>query len=289
MDAKLVWATWRRILRNDRLIEWASQRYECDTNNETGLTGEELAILLEYASTPAATDTNIGMYRQGLVRNALAALSLVPLTRSLLFRSALDVDAVTATFVLSTGYRDDGPNFWRTAGDFVAHLAKLSEFADPFQQDILDIDAAMVALARRISECPPPVWPDSAAKLFLESSAAGPRSVSDSTRFVASLSAVVVSSRYDLTACLENPDNFEADEKIQASEKHWLIYFPTADPTPEYAELSERTARVFDLLSTPKTACDVSIALGGFPSADIIESLTQLGVVVREDDSRIRD
>jgi hypothetical protein len=289
MDAKLVWATWRRILRNDRLIEWALRRRDCDTSVDAGLTGEELAILIEYASTPAATDTNIGMYRQGLVRNALAALSLVPLTRGLLFKSALDVDAVAANFVLSTDYRDDGPNFWKTAGDFVAHLTKLPEFAEPFQQDILGLDAAMVALARRLCESPPAVWPESAAKIFLKYSAAGPRPVCESTRFVASLAAVSASSRYDLTPCLENLDNFDADQEIQPSERHWLIYFPTADPMPAYAELSERTARVFNLLSTPKTASDVSSALGGLPSADVIDSLTELGVVVREDDTRIRE
>src|SRR5207244_912769 len=135
-------------------------------------------------------------------------------------------------------------------------LTKLPDFAEPFQQDILGLDAAMVALARRLCECPPAVWPESAARIFLKYSAAGARPVCESARFVASLAAVATSSRYDLTPCLENLDNFDADEKIQPSRRHWLIYFPTADPTPAYAELSERTARVFTLLSTPKTASD---------------------------------
>jgi hypothetical protein len=289
MDAKLVWATWRRILKNDHLVEWVLHQRDAEAREATGLTPEEFAILAEYASSPAATDTNIGMYRQGLGRNALAALSLVPLTRGLLFESGLDVEAVAANFVLSTGYRDDGPNFWRAAGDFVAHLATLPEFAQRFRQDLLALDAATVALARRLGESPPAIWPESAAEIFSKFSEAGPRLGCESTRFVASRAAVAVSSNYDLTECLENPDDFDADEEIEPSTRHWLIYFPTADPAFAYAELSERTARVFNLLSTLKTASEVSTALDGLPCADVIDSLAELGVVVREEDARIRN
>jgi hypothetical protein len=289
MDARLVWDTWRRILTNDQLVEWVLHPSDSGAGETTGLTDEEITILADYASTPAATDTNIGMYRRGLVRNALGALSLVPLTRHLLFMCELDVEAVAADFAQSTGYVDNGPNFWRTAGDFIAYMARLPEFAAPLQQDVLALDAAAVALARRLGESAAVVWPESAAFIFSD---AGLRAGYESTRFVASRAAVVASTSYDLTSWLENPDDFDADEELEPSTRHWLIYFPTAEAEHAYAELSERSARSFNLLSAPKTAAEVSVALDGLPRAEVLEvldSLAELGVVICEGDACVRE
>jgi hypothetical protein len=283
-DAQLVWDTWRRILTNDQLVERVLHPGD-STGEATGLTAGELAIVADYASTPAATDTNISMYRTGLVRNALGALSLVPLTRHLLHASELDAEAVATDFMQLTGYADDGPNFWRITGGFVAHLAKLPEFAARVRQDVLALDAAAVALARRLGESAPAVWPESAA---IAPAAAGPRAGRESARFVASRAAVVASSSYDLTPWIENPEDFDADEEPEPSTRHWLISFPAADAAHEYAELSERAARAFDLLSAPRTVAEVSLALDGLPAADVLEvidSLAELGVVVSEGDA----
>lgn len=285
MDARLVWDTWRRILANDQLVEWVLHQEDSGADESTVLTAEEMAILADYSSTPAATDTNIGMYRRGLVRNALAALSHVPLTRHLLYMGELDVEAVAEDFVQSTGYVDYGPYFWRSAGGFVAHLARRPEFAAPLQQVVLALDSATVALARRLGESAVAVWPESAAIICSE---AGPHVDRESTRFVASRAAIVASSSYDLTSWLENPEDFDADEELELSTRHWLIYFPTAEAEPAYAELSERSARAFNLLSTPKTAAELSLALDGLPPAEaleVLDSLAQLGVVVCEGDS----
>ena len=278
MDARLVWDTWRRILTNDQLVEWVLHPPTSGAGEVNGFTAAELAILKDYASTPVATETNIGMYRRGLVRNALGALSHVPRTSNLLFMSGLDVDAVTEDFVQSTGYGDHGPNFWRMAGDFVAYLAKLPGFAAGPQRDVLALDAAAVALARRLGESAVEVWPESAAVIFSE---AGARVGRESTRFVASRAAVVVSSNYDLTSWIENLD-FDVDEELELSTRHWLIYFPDAASDHAYAELSERSARAFNFLSAPKTASEVSVALDGLPRDEVLEvidSLGQLGVI----------
>ena len=117
MDARLVWETWRRILTSDELVERVLD--PGGANAVAGLSAAENAVLADYAATPTATDTNIGMYRRGLVRNALAALSLVPLTRRLLHASGLDTETVAADYARSAGYADNGPNFWRIAGGFV--------------------------------------------------------------------------------------------------------------------------------------------------------------------------
>ena len=281
MDAQLVWNTWRRLLASDHLVEWVKHPGSL-AGDPSGLTRDEMAVLADYAGTPAATASNIGMYRRGLVRNALGALDLVPLTRRLLHVSGLDIEATAAEFTRSAGYADNGPNFWRTAADFTAYLASLPEFASRAQQDVLAIDAATTELARRLGESAAAVWPDHAAAAF---SAAGSAVHQESARFVASRAAVVVSSSCDLTAWMENPFGFDADEEPEPSPRHWLIYFPAAEAAHEYAELSDRAAHIFGLLGTPRTAAELSLALDSLPRADVLAvtaSLAELGVVVSE-------
>ncbi len=278
MDARLVWDTWRRILTSDDLVESVLRPEDSDTTAVSGLAADEIAVLADYSSTPAATDTMIGMYRRGLVRNALAALNFTPLTRRLLNASELDVSVVAADFVQSRGYRDDGPNFWRIAAGFVAHLAKLPTFSSRLRQDVLALDLAAIALARRLGEAPPASWPEDAAL--------DPSAIRDSDRFVASPAAAVVSTAYDLTPWLEDPLNFAVDTEFQPSPRHWLIYVPSAVAAHAYAELSERAARAFTILSESKTVTELSPALDALPLAEVLEvigSLAELGVVVREE------
>src|SRR3954454_10563635 len=149
MDAQLVWNTWRRVLTDDRLVNWVLDS-DSRTGDPHGCSADEVAILADYAATPVPTKANIGMYRRGLVRNALGSLDLVPLTRRLLHTSGLDIEAVATEFVQSNGYVDNGPYFWRAAGCFVAYLRERPEFSSQAHQDVLAIDAETVALARRL-------------------------------------------------------------------------------------------------------------------------------------------
>ena len=284
MEARLVWDTWRRILTDDQLVDLILHTKSSSESEASGLTAEELAILNDYASTPAATETNIGMYRRGLVRNALGALDLIPLTNNLLYLSELDVDEVAENYVRAAGYADYGPNFWKTAAGFVDYLTTLPEFASQVWKEVLALDAATIALARRLGAAPVDVWPENAA---INLSEIGSLVNHESTRFVANRAAVVVTSSHDLTGWIENPYDFDVNEELEASTRHWLIYFPEAEAQHEYAELSPRSARAFNFLSTPKTVTEVSLALDGLPGAEVIEvidSLAQLGVVVIQGD-----
>lgn len=286
MDAQLVWNTWRRVLTDDQLVEWVLSP-DSRAGPPGGLSADELAILVDFAATPAATASNIGMYRRGLTRNALGALDLVPLTRRLLHASGLDSHEVAAECSRLAGYVDHGPNFWRTAAELICYLAALPEFAAAARQDVLAFDAATVALARRLGESAPAVWPDGVAAAFSAGGlpAAGSGLPQEPVRFVAHRGAVVVSTSCDLTNWIVNPFDFDPDEELESAARQWLIYFPAAEAAHEFAQLSERAARVFDLLRTPATATELSLALDGLPHADVlavIDSLAGLGVVGRE-------
>jgi len=285
VDARLVWDTWRRVLRDDRLANWVVNP-NSRTEDAHGCTADELAILVDYAGTPAPTESNIGMYRRGLVRNALGALDLVPLTRRLLHASGLDVEAVASEFVQSGGYADNGPYFWRTVACFVAFLAGRAEFFSRPHQDVLAIDAAGVALARRLGEAAPLIWPNTAAEAF---SAESPSRNLQSIRFVAHPAATMISSSYDLTPWIENPFDFDPGQDLEASPRHWLIYVPVAESPHEYAELSQRAARLFDVLRVPKSLVELSTALNDVAQVDVlalIDSLAGLGVIVSGSDNQ---
>lgn len=281
MDARLVWDTWRRILSDDGLVELVTQAGRADGVAAAGLSAPERAVVAEYARTPRATDINVGMYRRSLARIAHGALGHVPLSQHLLFMSGLDVDSVVAEFARAHGYVDDGPNFWRLASAFVTYLSNRPEFAVPRWQDVLAIDQTLVALAQRLGEAAVDPWPDVAAAGFVDN----PDSDRSFIRFVASRAAAVVGSRYDLTPWIENPHGYDPADVLAPSPRHWLVYFPNAESAPAYAELSERSARLFDLLATPRTGADVARALDNLSEAQalkVINNLAALGVVVDE-------
>lgn len=277
-DARAIWDTWRRILKNDALVAAIVHGQKVDPAT---LTDEERAIVAEYADDRVAADFTVGMYRTGLVRNTLTSLNLVPLTRRVFDNSGLDPDAVAEEFAQSIDYRDDGPNFWRAAADFVDFLAKRPDFAKPAIQDVFALDRAAIALVRKLGQEPPGSWPGNAVNPF---------PARESERYVASEAAVVVTTRHDMTPWLEDPA-FDPRRKLRREKQYWLIYVPTADDAHTYAELSERAARAFALLSTGKTPAELAPELG-LPLPEVLavlDSLQDLGAVapVRRNDASI--
>lgn len=276
MDPRLVWDMWRRILTDDRLVEWVvNPGGRGDLPVE--LSPDERAILDDYARTPVATDTNIGMYRRGLVRNALAALSFVPLTRHLLCMTDLDIEEVAEDFTRSTGYRDFGPHFWEAAGAFVAYLADQPDFAAPAQQDVFQLDLATVELARRLGAA---VATGDNQDLSAPSTApvrAG------HGRVRASRAVMVVATGHALSDWIENPDSFDPEEALALGPGYTLVYFPADGGRHGYVQLSEAAAAIFTQLAQPCTVAEVSRRLDGMAEsriAAVIDSLRPLGVIV---------
>lgn len=282
MDARLVWDTWRQILRDDDLADVVTRAGPMNAAAVAGLSDAAIDVVSDYALTPKATATNIGMYRRGLVRIAHIALGRLPLSQRLLFMCGLDVDQVVSEFVRAHGHVDDGPNFWRLADAFVAYLATCPEFAAPTHQDVLALDRTLAALARRLGSVAVPSWPDAmSAQAGNFHGTLGPH-----RRFVASRAAAVFGSHHDLTPWIEDPHGFDPAQALDPSPRHWLVYFPDAESAPAYAELSERSARMFEQLAVPQTAAEAAEALGDLSEDEarvVIGRLAALGVVGESD------
>ncbi|HEX4693579.1 hypothetical protein [Sphingomonas sp.] len=273
-DARLVWQVWRTILTSDALIDRIVDPARAGPGAERGMSRAARTIVAEYARTPLATATNIDMYRQGLARNALGALSLVPLSRHVLFMSDLDIDAVAQGFAASVGYADYGPRFWQAAGAFVEYLATLPIFASPACHDVAALDLASVALARRLGAATPPHWPADAATAPVAPGALAPVMLSPA--------AVLVRTRHDLSAWIQHPDAFDPGEAPPAAPSQWLVYLPTAEAARAYVQLSPFAADIAARLATPGSATELASLLGE-PVArvvTVIASLSAAGLVV---------
>lgn len=264
MDAQLVWNMWRKILSGEKL---------------SGLTPDEAAVVQEYMSTPTATDTYIGLYRQSLKETALSSLRLAQFCQRLFRTSGIDNNAVASDFVQRIGYQDYGPNSWHLAAAFLDDLAARPEFSSPLFQDAFALDRGLTTLAQRLGESPPKLWPDQ--RVDGEIIHPGSDNRSD-VRFKASPAAIVVKTLHDITSWVEDPQGFDVNKHLVIEPRHWLIYYPNPESTHVYAALSERSAHILLLLETPMTADDVARSMEtlSMPEAlQVIESLAAIGVV----------
>lgn len=269
MDPQTVWTVWRRILKSDDLVDAVMQR-QLASPAVLALAPAEQAVVADYASDPAAADITIGMYRRGLVRNAISALKLAPLSRHVLYAGGEDIPAVMAGFAKAGNYKDYGPCFWEAAADLTLYFQDLPLFADPSRQDALRIDQAGIALARDLAAAPPLEYPDHAAvrATAFQSSVPWP--------LVASRAARVVSVAHDMTPWLEEPHHFDISQKLKPAAQHWLVFMPDAESALDFAELSERAAWIFQQLSSPKTLEDLASARPDTSVEDIKDILTSL-------------
>lgn len=275
MDAQSVWLAWRAILRSDELVDAVLNPRQHETPATTTGDSNLSAVLESYAADRLAADFTISMYRRGLVRNALSALLLAPMSRRLLYASRLDVGELTEAYVKLIGYRDDGPNFWSAAASFVAFLGTLPEFASLPRQDAIMFESAVIAHMRALGERPPLVWPRSAAT---NAAATG-----GAQRYVANSACTVHTSHCDLTPWLEDPTEFDVELEPGHGTRHWLISVPDSESSHTCAELSARAARAFTLLSAPKNATELADALGqsSGDTLDILEALLGTAAILR--------
>jgi hypothetical protein len=274
-DPRLVRDTWRRILKSDELVDAMLNPREGHPGAGV-LTPDEAAILADYGATPAATKNYVDIYRRALVRAVFTALDLLPLTRRFFEAVESAPDDVVADFTRATGFRDDGPNFWRTADDFLDFIGQRPAFAQGPARDVLAIDKAAVALRRSLAAADTSVWAPR-EEVDLDTLTA-------TDRFVRRPIAIVAAVSHDLTPWLEDPDGFDPKQSLDEDDQYWLLSLEDPDEPHGYVELSERAARLFASIREPKTASEVATELHDLSDADALEvigSLIELGVVDR--------
>lgn len=274
-DPRLVRDTWRRILKSDDLVD-AMLAPRDGRPGPSVLTVDEAAILADYGSTPLATKNYVDIYRRALVRAVFTAIDLLPLTLRIFEATETDSYDVVSDFTRATGFRDDGPNFWRTADEFLDFLAQRPAFARGPARDVLAIDKAAVALRRSLADADASVW-SAREEVDLDALTA-------TDRFVRRPIAIVVAVSHDLTPWLEDPEGFDPGQSLEEDDQYWLLSLEDPDELHSYAELSERAARVFGALREPKTAHEVIRELPELSENDALEvigSLIELDVVDR--------
>lgn len=289
MDARVVWDTWRKILQDDELVKKVTKSQDQNCSFPQDFEAEELHVMNDYASTVKATTTNIGMYRQGLVRLAICALNRVPLSKHLLLKTLPDIAAVASDFIAFNNYKDDGPYLWKIANNFISYIATRSEFKSAQFQDLLSLDQALISLAQHLSNRSVNPWPNDAIAI---GEIDNDYSTDLCIKYMASHAATIASTSFDLTPWIVDPDGFNPLEELVQSRRYWLIYFPSAEDNPEYAELSQRSANLFKLLSTPMSAKDVAIkmqSLSPDEALQIIQNLSHLGVVHKQEKDMFED
>lgn len=279
MDARLVWDTWRRVLTNDELVEKVLHAEGVDFI-ALGFSADEARVLADYASTSRAAEVTVGMYRRLLRSNARSALNLVPLVRRLVDTCGVDASTVAVDYVKYSGYRDDGPNFWRLASAFIDFLTKHPSFATPQKQGILLLEGAAAQLVRHIAE--------------RTSVRSGAGEAADSTsrpeRFIQSGFATVVHTTHDFTPWIEAPSEFDCSMELDAGQFHWLVYVTDPESAHAYAEVSAEAVQILGLLVTPQTVAELSAACD-LPAAEVEEvvlSLEEIGAIARTRDPRVR-
>jgi hypothetical protein len=282
MDAQLVWQTWRKILASDQLRDSISAgiRQDC----LIGMSPAEQAILADYAQTPAATETNISMFRRGLVRNARGALRKIPLARRLIEISEPGLEQTLERFVADCNYKDFGPNVWTAAAAILDWIETRTEFSTALARDVITIEGATLELARSLCDRSLGNWPIQQSEQF---NAADLAPAARQARFCSSPAARLVETFCDLTTFLEDPANFtpRPDESLEPGQHWWIVYFPQEDGEPEYAELSERGAAAFRHLLQPdcfEGLCRVAGLTDPGETLAALTALCELGVVSME-------
>lgn len=274
MKPEVMWNTWRRILRTDGLwIALTDPTHEAAKRALAELSAEEREVFDHHAGSHAS-DTYVGVYRRFLFDSMTSAIRLVPLCDRIFEESAIAHLDLLEAYSKASGYRDDGPNFWRTAGDLLTFLQGVTPFSSGAPRDATVLEITATKVARNLCD-KDDVW--------------APRpplalgSITPAQRFVQRGNALIAQTAHDLSAWIENPKSFDPKESLPEEPCWWAVYFEAAEERASYVELSERAAAVFDALKTPQSseALAKSIAdLSVEDAQEIVTALAELEIIV---------
>lgn len=278
MKPQVLWQTWRRILQSDAL-----RAALMSTSDEEGrravaaLSPEQKEVFDAYANEPAS-EMYVGFYRTFLFDSISSAMKLTPMSSRIFDESPLAHLEVFRAFSKHTGYRDDGPNFWRTAGDLLTFFQEsYAPFTSGQARDVARLESEATKLARSLCRKEDVVW---ASHPALDA-----ENASRTMRFRQRGSAIIVSTEYDLTSWIENPKGFDVREELPKDRCFWVVFFEKGQSSPTYVELSERAAELYNRLDVPHTCAELSKGMQAFDLAEddalaIVSSLRELDIIV---------
>lgn len=151
MEARTVWHTWRRVLREPPLQLAMFDGVLADHASALDLTPAQMEIAEQYAQAPEGTRFFIENYRFRLRSAFVNALeTTAPLTHRLLRAHKTDVDALATEFLDSVRWRDFGPYVYTHGDRILDHLAGRPELtALPGMPELTALERAGIGLTVR--------------------------------------------------------------------------------------------------------------------------------------------
>lgn len=148
MDAKIVWHTWRKILRDESLQQQLiTQQWQAEACN--AFTAEEQEVIAAYAKDIDRAKWFIENYQFRLVNSFINALETgAPLTLRALLNSGMAMPEMSQRFLRAHQWHDYGPRVYSYCRDALQWLMQESEnwaLTDPLI-DLMGLEYQVVSL-----------------------------------------------------------------------------------------------------------------------------------------------
>ncbi|HEX5496750.1 MAG TPA: hypothetical protein VFX70_19485 [Mycobacteriales bacterium] len=287
MDARTVWGTWRRVLREPAL-QHAMFDGPLDDGRAggLGLTPAEREVVEQYARFPKGTRFFVENYRFRMRSSFLNAVeTAAPLTHRLLRAHSVDIDALATRFLDAVEWHDFGPYVYTFGDQILGHLVDqpelagisgLPELAALERAGIRVIIDAATDGYRGPAEPPPESPADRADQADRAHWAyrANPR-------------AATVHCALDLSAWLRDGTALGRTE-LPARSRWYLVFLRAPEWERRIVVVPHRAADMMAVLRTPCSAGQLAAAVPelGYPADPeldrrLLDQLARLGAVYR--------
>jgi hypothetical protein len=283
MDAQMVWGVWRRILREPALGRALFEPDLAARAPELGLSQAQLAAALAYAATPHRTRWFVENYRFRIVSSFQHALETgAPMTARALTALGHDLRVLGERHLEATGWADHGPYVYTFCAEILEALHGAAFTAElPGLRDLIRLEAASVALVRRLAEVPHDQWWKPSSPGGMPDGLDGVDPASVALRQTGH--AAVVTTTHVLVPWLRDPAQL-GKHALEPGAQHLLIYLTSPSAGYKLAGIPVRGVELYEALAEPRTLAQLRApgALGPVPDADdlaILQRLCRYGAI----------
>lgn len=228
MDAKLVWHTWRKILRDEMLQQrvfdpaWSGA-------NDTSLSPAEQDVIAAYADSRDRAKWFIENYQFRLVNSFINALETgAPLTLRALLNSGFEMAELSHRFLRQHHWHDYGPRVYQYGSEALDWLIE--------KQHLLGLSAALVDL----------IWLEkTTVTLYLSLQNRPGLVTAGRAEYQQSGMARLYRSRYQLTNWLRDKKSLGLQEPA-IGEENLLVVLPDYSSRHKYLRIPDRCAALFN-------------------------------------------